>query len=116
MGSQRRRAVLGVILALVLWSSVQAQASLSARWTAPHTAQIEWSGGSLWRIADGRETWIAGPSPQILSAGGDQNYAPRPGDRYEVRSTQTSAVVAVAFLGEEPKWHRVTLVLVVRQP
>lgn len=108
------RAAIAAILALALWGSAFAQApTVSASWTGPHEAQLTWSGGSLWRIADGRETWIAGPSPQILSTGADFAYAPKAGDRYEVRSTETGRVVAWVELGEEPHWHRVTLVLVV---
>lgn len=113
-----KRTSIAALLAFALWAgSALAQApSLTATWTAPHTASVTWAGGELWKISQGLETHIDRPSPVLLGLGGDSAYAPREGDRFEVRSVTTGAVLASVVLGLPPSRLVLPLIVVGERP
>lgn len=108
----RRRAALTIVLAFWVAPLFAQSPSVAAVWVGPGEAEVAWSGGELWKVGGGRETHIDRPSPVLLSFGGDSAYAPFEGDRFEVRSVETGAVVAAAVLGLAPS--RVVLPLIVK--
>lgn len=108
-----KRAAIAAVFALWIGVVLAQAPTVTATWTGPNTASVSWSGGELWLLSRGRETWIKGPSPQTLDFGQDSAYAPRAGDIYEVRSVTTGGELARVVLGPEPKWYTMRLVLVV---
>lgn len=89
--------------------------TVTAAWDGPRSAVVAWEGsGAVWRIpaAGGAHWLISGAAGAVrLGPGGDQAYAPQPGDRFELRSLETGAVLAVAELGRQ---YQVILPIVVK--
>lgn len=87
-------------------------------WEASRQARVEWTGyGSMLRVPKlTPETWLntAANAVERLQPGGDQSRVPAPGDRYELRSVETGAVLASAELEPAPYWYHTYLPLVRR--